>query len=57
MKSARLYLVTEDGKEYVAIVTDESFLTEMLEDCEVVDSADLIGEYSSWPTNRLLSQE
>jgi hypothetical protein len=54
---AKLYLLLDGGKEYIAVITDNDFLTDVLEDYKVVDIKELNGEFGNWPTNRLMQAE
>jgi hypothetical protein len=54
---AKLYLLLDGGKEYMAVITDKAFLADVLEDCKVVDIKELDGEVGNWPTNRLMQAE
>jgi len=59
-KMAELRLYTEaDGGEYVIIVTAEAKeeVAELVEDDHLEASVELDGDFSSWPTDRLLRQE
>ena len=56
-KNATLYLVTQGDTEYIAIVTDPGFAKELKSDYVVIGIKPLDGDFSSWPTNRLMVQE
>ena len=49
----------EDGKEYIAIITSGEFEAEAVGDygMKLIDSTELIGDFTSWPTDRFMAQD
>lgn len=49
------YYTDENGNEYVVIVTAQSYEDE-LSDLQLQESVELEGDFTSWPTDRLLEE-
>lgn len=57
MQSAVLVHVEEDGKEYIAIITDPIMLEELKDDgAEIKSTVYVNGDFGNWPTNRLMGE-
>jgi len=56
MATLRLY-ISPSGQESIVICTDAEVVDELFEDETLVESVELEGDFSSWPTDRGMVQE